>query len=113
MEIQHQIEILEKLKENLIIEDNKGTPLFKGMCAQLRVMFIMEIIKDDEEKETLKFLRDNIPTYDNQFKEFTESILWKNPQSKHEFWWETKTFYPDGLKIRIAFVTALINQYSK
>ncbi len=101
MNTERQIEILEILL-------SKINSYYNGICEVLIYSYIDGEITANEYHLMKKFLDENIPTPDNQYKEFTQNEYWKNPYSSYNLWWDAMTKAPTK-EIRKKYLEKLVS----
>lgn len=112
MENDRLIEVLNMIKEPFKNEkrDYHGFTSY-GMCYVVNNMVSSELITREERMEIRKVFLANFPNPHNEFKEFFHSELWLDNEGLHSHWWQTIVKNPQGNKIRIAYLNALIDKF--
>ncbi len=107
MKTERKIEILEQVK---YIIKNDRLRVICGMCGVLESLYDRKRILKREWLGIEKILSDNRPTPDNQYAEFTQNEYWKKNylSLKSSFWWQTIHNEPKTRKIRVDYLTKLI-----
>lgn len=105
METKRQIEIL----NNIITELYKAQYIY-GLCGILSIMLFNKEISEEEFFFTQKLLEENKPTPYNQFSEFCINKYWvvNYDSVYHGYWWLPMYHNKDTRKVRIEFMTKLI-----
>ncbi len=80
----------------------------KGMCDAVSKLQLYDKIDQFEKVQIIEYLDSNIPTKDNEYKEFTESPYWRNPTSTFQLWWDAMAYSKEARVIRINYLKKLI-----
>ena len=76
-----------------------------GICHLIHFIWIDGICTYDEKVFLMNYLFNNRPTKENEYKEFTENNYWTDTS----FWWRPIFDIYSTKKIRIAYLTKLID----
>ncbi len=106
MESNRLKELFELTKETLI----KGEERYQyGICKAINEVFdVTNSFNIREYKFVKKYLFDNKPTPDNEYKEFTNNEYW-DKNKLVLFWWKPIDDFPKTKQIRIDYLTKLID----
>ena len=99
------IEILEELKYFILLQDNDFT--YTGICKVIGYFELSVRITFTEARFIEAYIKSNVPTKDNQYKEFTENEYWDNKPTG--YWWTKMYENPETIKVRIDYLSAVIN----
>ncbi len=94
-----QVEILYLIAEELTKNGHNG------ICSVIDKLINSKQITVREYLETNRFILDNKPTPQNQYKEFTENEYWLG----NVYWWKTIKLFPLTRRIRISYINKLID----
>lgn len=108
MENKRLIQILKLIRKQFIL-----VKIDSGICSIIVSLRNRNLISSYEQVQIFNFINANIPTPENQYKVFTDTHLWLNPRSMNEYWWKTSLNHPLGNKIRIDYLSALIENNQK
>ncbi len=97
------IELLELVKQSII---DRHLTFDSGICKVLEILFKEHKLTYSECVYLKRFIYLNKPTNLNVFSEFTENEYWSNNDC---YWWSTMFKAPETRKIRIDYLTKLID----
>ena len=81
-----------------------------GICSAIKSVVFNNLITHTESMFIKIFISKNIPTIENEYKEFADNKYWQyETRFMMRFWWTTIEEAPETEKIRIDYLNALIN----
>ncbi len=101
MNTDRKIEILNKT----ILVLTKTNHFKKGICDAVTYLCENDTLNYLELIEFREFIRDNKPTAENEYKEFTQGEYWVDEM----YWWYPIYRVSDTREIRVEYLTKLIN----
>ena len=96
--------MLEVVKEKLIT-DTSSRFIEGGICRVILTLRVDGEITPEEHNFMLDFLRENKPSKNNDYSEFTDSLYWSNDY----IWWDAISDISETRQIRIDYLTKLTN----
>ncbi len=89
--------------------DEKRTYML-GICDVITEIGYNNILNGDNNEDTILklYLKENKPSPDNEYKEFTKNKYWLDGL----YWWDVIYEAPETRQIRIEYLTKLINNIS-
>ncbi len=94
-------ELFELVKQDITDTENRFQT---GICKSINKLQIQNKMSYIEEAHLKGYLKQNKPTKDNQYAEFTKNKYWLNDS----YWWYVIEDVPQTKQIRIDFLTKLI-----